>query len=146
MGTRTVIRFVKKNYTSKKQLSIHWSGHLHFVGKKLFEMMQEYNKNKSDFSTDDIINMCKSVFRECDHPFEVECSDLCHWDLEFTYTVVVDSKNSMEIDVGFVDGKDYCAEMWPENQDEDYYKYFMAKPDKAYSVKFNPQAHAFSLF
>ena len=60
MGTRTVIRFVKKNYTSKKQLYIHWDGHLHFVGKKLFEMMQEYNKNKSDFSTDDIINMCKS--------------------------------------------------------------------------------------
>ena len=42
MGTRTVIRFVKKNYTSKKQLYIHWDGHIHFVGKKLFEMMQEY--------------------------------------------------------------------------------------------------------
>ena len=135
MGTRTVVRFIKKNYTSKKQLYIHNDGYLRFVGKKLFEMMQEYNKKNSDSSTNKIINMCKNVFDECNHPYEVETTMEDHGDLEFTYTVVVDSNNNMEIDVGFVYGKSkYENNDYEKN--EDYYKYFMTKPNKRYSVGF----------
>lgn len=137
MGTRTNIRFIRKNYRSKKQLYIHNDGYLSFVGKKLFEMMQEYNKNNIDSSTNNIINMCKNMFDECEHPYEVECNEEFHGDLEFTYTVVIDSKNNMEIDVGFVYGKsEYEEDDDNEEQDEEYFKYFMDKPDKKYSVGF----------
>ena len=128
MGTRTVIRFIKKNYTSKKQLYIPCDGYLEFVGKKLFEMMQEYNKKKANNTTDDIINMCKNVFDECNHTYEVESTKIWYTDLEYTYTVIVDSKNNMEIDVGFVYGK--SDETFT---DDEYSKYYEEKPDKKFS-------------